>query len=61
LKAFLYFWLQRNAEVALQHCAATKNTKTLPKIQKLVQVYFVQQFLFWENTTFNCEGDIGIL
>jgi len=24
LKAFLWFWLLSNAEVALQHCSATK-------------------------------------
>jgi len=32
-----------------------------PKPQKSVQVYFVQQLLFWEDTTLNCKEDIGDL
>jgi len=46
LKAFLWFWFLSNAEVAIHHCSATKP-------QKFAQVYFLQQFSLWEDTTLN--------
>jgi len=34
LNLFLWFWLLSNAEVALQHCSATKTTKMLSSFFK---------------------------